>query len=266
MIGLVSWSRRDVVVTAAGIARRSIRSSAVVVAMVLAGCGSSAPPAAPDATVAPATSAAAPTTSTSPPATPPLTTPPALTTSTTTPAASSVVLRSDGLSVARLGDPGQPAVDALVEALGPPTLDEGQEWVDVEVGIHEGFPVDSRFRRVVWDDLGLTVIGSDGVRWPDDRDETLIHWSYVAPPEATLRLATDRGVTTTTPGAELLAAYGDELTVLPPSEFAGWTAALPSAHPEAIPLIAGLVFELSGDPADPGTEVIRIWAGAAQAP
>ena len=175
-------------------------------------------------------------------------------------------LSSDGLGVADLGSIEDEAMLSLAMTLGPSSMDWIEEW-DEPIGIKNGYPANLRFRQVEWDDLGLAVVFSDGVTWPDGRDgSVLISWSYFGTPDAALVLTDENGFTIGSPATDVIEAYGGDLTVAPADEYFGWRAFEATEHPGAGPDLAGLTFEFDGDPANHDSLVIRVSAGSEQAP
>ena len=114
---------------------------------------------------------------------------------------------------------------------------------------------------------------SDGVEWPDGRDDpVLVRWSCCTDDAAVLP-ETVGGVTVGSTVAELEAAVGDDLVFeqidhdADPTTPAQWFARLSEpAVPDTIPIVFGTTATLSGDPADPATVVTGLTAGVAVAP
>jgi len=175
-------------------------------------------------------------------------------------------LSSSGLGVTDLGATEDEAILPLMMSLGPPSSEWIEEWVE-PIGIANGYPANLRFRQLGWDDLGLTVVFTDGVIWPDGRDgSVLIGWSYFGALDAALVLTDEYGFTIGSPATDVIEAYGGDLTVAPADEYFGWRAFEATEYPGAGPLLAGLTFEFDGDPTSHDSLVIRISAGSEQAP
>ncbi len=110
-------------------------------------------------------------------------------------AGTTVTLRSDGVGPSLLGDPVGKVMTELTALFGQPDRDTVVENTE-PVGIHDGLPADLYFRSTVWEHVGLEIVISDGVSWPDGREEpVLIRWSSFHPgDDPSLRLLTPEGI------------------------------------------------------------------------
>jgi hypothetical protein len=108
-----------------------------------------------------------------------------------------IMLEPDGLGIVRFGDPADKAVEALVDALGPATLDESFTGPWPSSGVTTGRPdqgcteatgykcVDY-LRRVAWERWGLAVVFSDVRGYsrslsPLVTDPHLVVWEHWVP-------------------------------------------------------------------------------------
>jgi hypothetical protein len=122
--------------------------------------------------------------------------------------AEEVVLRGDGLGVVELGAAPTDALDALTEALGPPTRDTGWEPAFSEYGTCPG----EQIRGVEWDHL--VVLFTDGSTARGD-GEHLFSWRLSGAPPA-LGTATGFGWGATAADAEEL--YPGRVEAVPAEE------------------------------------------------
>ena len=123
-------------------------------------------------------------------------------------AAVEVVLRGDGLGVVELGDRPDDAIDALTDALGPPTRDTGWQPAFSEYGTCPG----EQIRGVEWDHLVLLF--TDGST-AEGEGEHLFAWRLSGAPPA-LGTATGFGWGATATDAEEL--HPGQVEVVPAEE------------------------------------------------
>lgn len=181
---------------------RVLRAGAALVALTAAAvaCSSDDGTTATTDTTAPAST----TTSAAPPTSAPPTTPSSGTQSTTTTEApAGVELRFDGVGPVDVGTPADDAVDALTDALGPPT--EVRDWTQPSCEL--AGPDGPGASSVVWDGL-LVVFRGDA-----EADATLAGWTYQGGPVGDVGvLALPSGITIGDPGSNLSSAYGSAAT------------------------------------------------------
>lgn len=173
-----------------------------------------------------------------------------------------LVLRGDGLGIVALGQPMASVMPLLEARFGAPS-DEWTYEADPAcdgsgyAGTHccfaaTGYPCDTYYRGVVWDEAALSVIFADGGLYRDDGIPHLTYWStwrLTGP-----GLATEEGIAVGDPVGDVRAAYGNQLV----RTSVGCGDDVPTYRTEGE---ESMMFELSGPPDDPTTTVTSVWAG-----
>lgn len=194
------------------------------------------------------------TTTTQPPIATTTTSPPP---DVTPPQSPSLALRFDGLGIFGFGDPVDDVADGLVASLGSPTTDE--IVLDGQPEVH-GYPTNTYWRSIGWDDLGLAVMFSDVSESRRDGVPHFAGWRYVGSAVGPA-LKTAEGVSVGMSLESLSKVLGGRLHLGDePDECYGiWAFWVGEAPPDEYSLV--LRGSLSGGPDGPDTVVEGLSAG-----